>query len=80
MDEDSYPQLPIDYAEEEPLLYFPKGQQAKNESLVIRTLNGTWVDIVFVVTEAGSPPHPMHKHSNKVRKASAHIPLRPYKC
>ncbi|KAL4742189.1 Cupredoxin [Aspergillus similis] len=31
----------------------------------VSTLNDTWVDIVFNISGANQPPHPMHKHSNK---------------
>lgn len=65
LDDLSYPQIPAEYAEETPLLYYPSSVEARNDSLVIRTLNGTWIDIVFVITDSGSPAHPMHKHSNK---------------
>ena len=52
-----------------PLLFYPNSTLANNDSLVIRTKNGTWVDIVMqVVLNAAAPAqpaHPVHKHSNK---------------
>lgn len=34
------------------------------DNFSISTQNGTWVDLVFIVTPL-QPPHPIHKHSNK---------------
>ena len=52
-----------------PLLFNPNGTSANNSSLIIRTKNGTWVDIVMqvVLNDAApaQPAHPVHKHSNK---------------
>lgn len=62
---ESYPSKPEEYAEDEPLLYFPTGTNANNNNLVIRTQNDTWVDLIFTVPDTFGPPHPMHKHSNK---------------
>ena len=45
-----------------PLLFDP--ESAKPE-LSISTNNGTWIDIVFQSAPM-NPPHPVHKHSNKV--------------
>lgn len=54
---------------EKPLLYYPNSPAANNDSLIIRTKNGTWVDIVMqIVLNAAAPAqpaHPVHKHSNK---------------
>lgn len=63
--DESYPMMPKEYAEDQPLLYYPDSMNAQNGDLVIRTKNDTWVDIIVVSTEAIGPPHPMHKHSNK---------------
>lgn len=71
LDDVPYPQLPVEYAEDMPLLYYPYGANALNQSLTIRTMNDTWVDIIFVVVDFASPPHPMHKHSNKVRPTTS---------
>lgn len=53
-----------------PLLFNPNSIDAFDENLVIRTVNGTWVDIVLQTIFDGTttpfqPPHPIHKHSNK---------------
>jgi len=47
--------------------------QLQGTDLTITTKNGTWVDLIFIVTNTGGPqpPHPIHKHSNK-----AHIIVR----
>ncbi|KAK2616916.1 Glc7p regulatory subunit [Conoideocrella luteorostrata] len=54
----------------EPLLYDPHSADAMNESLVIRTKNGSWVDFVIQVGSLpGQPqefPHLMHKHTGKM--------------
>lgn len=62
----SYPSEPKEYAEDDPMLYYPNSPEATNRDLVIRTKNGTWVDLVFAVTDTFGPAHPMHKHSNKM--------------
>lgn len=48
-----------------PLLYNPN--ELANTGLTITTKNGTWVDLIYIVTAIGGlqPPHPIHKHSNK---------------
>lgn len=52
-----------------PLLFHSNSKDANNGSLIIRTNNGTWVDIVLQVVLNGyapaQPAHPIHKHSNK---------------
>ncbi|KAL8822659.1 MAG: hypothetical protein Q9191_006609 [Dirinaria sp. TL-2023a] len=62
----SYPET-ADY--QQPLLFYPNSTDAHNSSLVFRTKNGTWVDVVMqVVLNAAAPAqpaHPIHKHSNK---------------
>ncbi|KAJ5217432.1 multicopper oxidase [Penicillium chermesinum] len=60
---------PMSMTEDYPLLFDPNSTAAVNPNLTIRTLNGTWVDII-VLTDPGSqnptqPPHSFHKHSNK---------------
>ncbi|KAL4951520.1 multicopper oxidase-domain-containing protein [Aspergillus filifer] len=54
--------FPLSLEEASPLLFFPK---TGRENLTIATQNGTWVDIIFDVTNPLQPPHPIHKHSNK---------------
>lgn len=63
---ESYPSFPTEYAEDDPMLYNPHSVEATNRDLVVRTQNDTWVDLVLAVTDAFGPPHPMHKHSNKM--------------
>ena len=52
-----------------PLLFNPNSPAANNKSLIIRTKNDTWVDIVMQVVlnnaAPAQPAHPIHKHSNK---------------
>ena len=52
-----------------PLLYNPNSLAALDSSLMIRTLNGSWVDIVLQTIyndeTPRQPPHSIHKHSNK---------------
>lgn len=47
-----------------PLLFHPNSSFGHSD-LAVRSLNGTWVDIIFDVFNAVQPPHPIHKHSNK---------------
>ncbi|KAK2800144.1 hypothetical protein FQN50_008239 [Emmonsiellopsis sp. PD_5] len=49
----------------EPMLFDPEGELAQDKAITFRTKNGTWVDLIFA-TKGFNPPHPMHKHSNKV--------------
>jgi len=55
-----------------PLLYDPEHELARNESLIIRTRNNTWVDLVVQVgSHPRQPqefPHSMHKHAQKMWK------------
>lgn len=55
---------PMDWKSYRPLLDHPNSPAAHNSSLVIRTRNATWVDII-VESQLGSPQHPIHKHGNK---------------
>ena len=48
-----------------PLLIDPDQDLGHNPDLTIRTTNGTWVDLIIRSQEPLSPPHPIHKHSNK---------------
>ena len=58
-----------DSDDSQPLLFYPNSSLAHNSSLVVRTKNGTWVDIVMQVVlnnaAPAQPAHPIHKHSNK---------------
>lgn len=55
-----------------PLLYDTSHELAQNESLIIRTKNGSWVDLVIQVgSHPRQPqefPHTMHKHAQKTWK------------
>jgi len=58
-----------------PLLYHPNISDALDPSLVIRTLNGSWVDLVLQVGSLATEPiefyHMMHKHSSKTWQIGA---------
>jgi FtsP/CotA-like multicopper oxidase with cupredoxin domain len=47
-----------------PLLFNPDPEL--NNNVTITTLMDQWIDIVFVSTTAPMPPHPIHKHGNKM--------------
>lgn len=52
---------------EEPLLFSPKlGEDLGNDNVTLSTLNDTWVDLVIVAETWLMPPHPIHKHGNKM--------------
>ncbi|KAJ5340387.1 laccase TilA [Penicillium brevicompactum] len=55
---------PLALEKTQPLLFHPNSSLGHSD-LTIRTLNNTWVDLIFDVFEAVQPPHPIHKHSNK---------------
>ena len=52
-----------------PLLYYPESPDAHDDQLVIRTKNGSWVDIILQVGalpgEAVEIGHAIHKHGSK---------------
>ncbi|KAH8432996.1 Glc7p regulatory subunit [Aspergillus melleus] len=58
-----------------PLLYHPNSADAMHESLVIRTKNGSWVDLVIQVGSLPEQPqefpHVMHKHTGKTWQIGA---------
>ncbi|KAL1953848.1 hypothetical protein VTO42DRAFT_2108 [Malbranchea cinnamomea] len=58
-----------------PLLYYPDSADALDESLVIRTKNDTWIDLVVQVGSLPEQPqefpHVMHKHSGKTWQIGA---------
>ncbi|OAL71576.1 hypothetical protein A7D00_4481 [Trichophyton violaceum] len=58
-----------------PLLYYPDSADAMDESLVIRTKNNTWIDLVVQVGSLPNQPqefpHIMHKHSGKTWQIGA---------
>jgi FtsP/CotA-like multicopper oxidase with cupredoxin domain len=48
-----------------PLLYDAPNVDRTGGNITIVTKNNTWVDLVMVNHVPGSPPHPIHKHTNK---------------
>ncbi|GKZ33736.1 hypothetical protein AbraIFM66950_003768 [Aspergillus brasiliensis] len=54
--------FPLSLEAASPLLFYPS---TAKPDLTIKTLNGTWVDLIFHVNGQIQPPHPIHKHSNK---------------
>ncbi|KAJ5743067.1 hypothetical protein N7533_010169 [Penicillium manginii] len=53
----------LELEEAQPLLF---NQNSIPSDLVIRTKNNTWVDLIIEIDAPPiSPPHPIHKHSNK---------------
>ncbi|KAK1998927.1 multicopper oxidase [Colletotrichum falcatum] len=56
--------LPKDYEDDTPVLFDVKANE--NEPTIVSTTNGSWVDMVFQVVNAPQPPHPIHKHGNKM--------------
>lgn len=55
---------PMGLDNETPLLFHPDPMRHNN--VTITTRNGTWVDLVFQATNFPAPPHPIHKHGNKM--------------
>lgn len=66
---------PMDWNAYQPLLFNVDSPQAFDKDLVIRSKNGTWVDIVFQVGMhpywPRDFPHPIHKHGSKVWQIGA---------
>ncbi|KAK2590394.1 hypothetical protein QQS21_011931 [Conoideocrella luteorostrata] len=48
-----------------PILFNPQAQVSKQDDVTIVTKMGTWVDLVFSST-SNMPPHPIHKHGDKM--------------
>ncbi|KAM0322714.1 hypothetical protein ACHAQA_009305 [Verticillium albo-atrum] len=61
--------LPSDHEIDTPLLFAPDPHRFDN--VTITTLAGTWVDLVFVTAVFPMPPHPLHKHGNKMYQIGA---------
>ncbi|TWU71822.1 hypothetical protein ED733_001623 [Metarhizium rileyi] len=55
---------PMTLDDSDPVLFKPQPNLLNN--LTITTLNNTWVDLIFVVTQVPQPAHPIHKHGNKM--------------
>ncbi|KAK4216910.1 Cupredoxin [Rhypophila decipiens] len=49
-----------------PILFQPPLTSSR-DNLTITTLNNTWVDLIFMTATFPMPPHPIHKHGNKMR-------------
>ncbi|KAK0648461.1 multicopper oxidase [Cercophora newfieldiana] len=47
-----------------PLLFRPDPE--RNNNVTITTKSGTWVDLIFQAVNFPMPPHPIHKHGNKM--------------
>ncbi|KAE8389550.1 laccase TilA [Aspergillus alliaceus] len=54
--------FPLSLEATSPLLFNPS---TAPPDLTIKTLNGTWIDLIFHVHGQIHPPHPIHKHANK---------------
>ncbi|KAK0716316.1 multicopper oxidase-domain-containing protein [Lasiosphaeris hirsuta] len=54
----------LDWAADPVVLFSPKPYAADN--VTIYTFNDTWVDLVFITGTFPMPPHPIHKHGNKM--------------
>ncbi|PYI04188.1 laccase TilA [Aspergillus sclerotiicarbonarius CBS 121057] len=54
--------FPLSLEAASPLLFYPS---TAKPDLTIKTLNGTWIDLIFHVDGQIQPPHPIHKHNNK---------------
>lgn len=50
-----------------PVLFKPDFNEPNtNNPTFMSTKNNTWVDLVFVAAQVPMPPHPIHKHGNKM--------------
>lgn len=56
--------FPMQIDTEKPLLFAPEPYISNN--ITITTKNNTWVDLVFITATFPMPPHPIHKHGNKM--------------
>ncbi|KAK3358827.1 Cupredoxin [Lasiosphaeria hispida] len=59
-----FPAAVIDWGTEPVILFHPQPYVQNNVTLT--TLNDTWIDLVFITADAPMPPHPIHKHGNKM--------------
>jgi FtsP/CotA-like multicopper oxidase with cupredoxin domain len=62
--------LPVDFQNDDPLLFYPNATLGtEDENLVIRTKNGTWVDLILQVStlpgDKSAFEHFIHKHGSK---------------
>lgn len=50
-----------------PALFAPNPNEPNEDNdVIMTTTNNTWVDLVFVAAQVPMPPHPIHKHGNKM--------------
>ncbi|KAK9446178.1 laccase [Metarhizium brunneum] len=61
---------PVDFQNDDPLLFYPNAtRDTENDGLVLRTKNGSWVDLILQVStlpgDTSSFEHFMHKHGSK---------------
>ena len=68
---------PMDREKLLPYLYAPDSPDANDTDLVVRTINGTWVDLILQVghlkQEPQAFPHMMHKHSSRTWQIGAGV-------
>ncbi|KAI5462075.1 multicopper oxidase-domain-containing protein [Mariannaea sp. PMI_226] len=55
---------PVDLESRYPVLFHPKFNA--HDNVTISTKHNTWVDLVMVSATFPQPPHPIHKHGNKM--------------
>lgn len=55
---------PMQLDNEQPLLFQPHPEL--NNNVTITTLTGEWIDLVVQALSFPMPPHPIHKHGNKM--------------
>ncbi|KAK7229376.1 hypothetical protein V2G26_001546 [Clonostachys chloroleuca] len=58
--------MPEDFEDETPILFNPHPEA--NNNVTITTRFGEWIDLIFVANETPFPPHPIHKHGNKIHQ------------
>lgn len=61
---------PVDFQNDDPLLFYPDATRGtENDGLVLRTKNGSWVDLILQVStlpgDTSAFEHFMHKHGSK---------------
>ncbi|ATY64049.1 laccase [Cordyceps militaris] len=55
----------------EPPLLFGSPERHARDNVTLATRNGTWVDLVLLASMFPMPPHPVHKHGNKMYRIGA---------
>jgi len=61
----------LDFGTEDVVLFKPQFNDFDN--VTITTKNGTWVDLILISDTIPMPPHPIHKHGNKMWQIGAGI-------